>query len=261
MDSAPQSGAATPHVIVEKGSAVYKTHPNISTPPAETRLWRYMDVTKLISLLGTDSLYFPRSDLLGDPWEGAVSNLTIKCRERFPVEMHGGMADFNKAITRQTFISCWHRNDYESAAMWKLYLKSDEGVAISTTCDRLSRCFKDGTPYDIFIGEVDYLDYTHHVVRDGNVLQPFFSKRRSFIHENEVRAIVSPLFQTPPPTFVSLEPPNGIALAIDATLLIEDVFAAPETPDWIRDALQSVLDRFNLNRNVRRSSMSESPRF
>ena len=78
--------------------------------------------------------------------------------------MGGGMADFNKETVRQVFISCWHRSEYESAAMWKLYLKSDEGVAISTTCDRLSRCFKDGTPHDIFIGEVDYLDYTRQVV-------------------------------------------------------------------------------------------------
>ena len=240
---------------------MYKTHPKISTPPAETRLWRYMDVTKLVSLLGSDSLYFPRADLLGDPWEGAVSNLTIKSRERFPVEMHGGRADFNKAIIRQTFISCWHQNEYESAAMWKLYLKSNEGVAISTTCDRLSLCFRDGTPNDIFIGAVEYLDYTSHAIRDENAFQPFFNKRCSFSCENEVRAIVSPLFQTPPPLSVSLNPPNGMALAIDVNLLIEDVYAAPETPDWIRDALQSVLDRFNLNRNVRRSSLSESPVF
>jgi hypothetical protein len=184
-------------------------------------------------------------------------------RKQFPVEMYGGMADFRKGIIRQTFVSCWHQNEYESAAMWKLYLKSDEGVAISTTCDRLSRCFRDGTTYDIFVGTVRYLDYARHVINDGNVLQPLFIKRCSFSHENEVRAVFSPIFQTPPQPAVSPEPepPNGMSLAIDVKLLIEDVYVAPGTPDWVRDAVQSVLDSFNLNRTVRRSSLSESPVF
>jgi len=251
-----------PNAIV-RGITVYQTHPKISTPPPGTRLWRYMDVTKLISLLRMKSLYFPRADLLGDPWEGAVSHLTIKMMEQIPAQLCGRIPDLRKDLIRQTFVSCWHQNEYESAAMWKLYLKSDEGVAIGTTCDRLSRCFRDGTTYNVFIGAVQYLDYARNLISDRNVLLPLFIKRCSFSHENEVRAIINPFFQTPPQPDVSpeLEQPSGLALKIDVDLLIEYVYVAPGTPDWVMDAVQSILDRFSLNRTVQRSSLSDSPVF
>lgn len=31
------------------------------------------------------------------------------------------------------YVSSWHMNEHESTAMWRLYLKSDEGLAIRTT--------------------------------------------------------------------------------------------------------------------------------
>jgi hypothetical protein len=148
--------------------------------------------------------------------------------------------------------------------MWKLYLKSDEGVAISTTCDRLCRCFRPGTTYDIFIGAVQYRNRKRHKFNsDGNMLTPFFIKGTAFSHEKEVRAVVSPILQEPTRPTVSLEPepPNKIAPLIDVELLIKDVYVAPGTPDWVKDAVQSVIDKFNLKRKVRRSSLSESPVF
>ncbi len=243
---------------------MYMPHPLISTPPLETSLWRYMDVTKLISLLSTDSLYFSRADLLGDPWEGAVSHLTIKAREQLPAEKMSWMSDARKDLIRQNFVSCWHQNEYESAAMWKLYLKSDEGVAIRTTCDRLIHCFKIGTKFDIFIGSVNYIDYEENIVTDRNVLTPLFIKRSSFSHEKEVRALISPIYQTPPTTtdvHLGIDLPNGMALAIDVGRLVEEVYVAPGTQDWVKDAVQSVLQKFDLDRTVRRSSLSESPVF
>ncbi len=147
--------------------------------------------------------------------------------------------------------------------MWKLYLKSDEGVAVRTTCDRLSRCFRDETTYNVFIGSVEYVDYERVIIGDSNVLQQFFIKRLSFAHEREVRALVSPIYQTPsaPDIQPEPEPPNGLALSIDCSLLIEDVYVAPGTPDWVKEAVQSILSKFELDRVVRRSSLSEDPVF
>ncbi|MGG0236594.1 hypothetical protein [Bacillus tropicus] len=34
------------------------------------KLWRYMDFTKLVSLLSTSTLYFPSSDQFKDVYEG-----------------------------------------------------------------------------------------------------------------------------------------------------------------------------------------------
>jgi hypothetical protein len=241
---------------------VFRIHPDIPTPYSETRLWRYMDVTKLIFLLSRSALYFPRSDLLGDPWEGSASLVDVHLRKQYPPEMVGGSADLRKEMTQKMFLSCWHQNEHQSAAMWKLYLKSDEGIAIRTTCDRLRRCFKE-TTHDIFVGEVKYVDYQRFVIGERNVLPPFFVKRLSFAHEREVRAVISSIFHTPPqPTKLPPDPePFGITLDVNLDFLVEGVFVAPGTQDWVRDAIQSILEKFGLDRIVQRSSISDSPVF
>ena len=49
-------------------------------PPAEAILWRYIDMTKFLSLLHSKALFFVRSDKLGDPFEGSFSRVNIDLR-------------------------------------------------------------------------------------------------------------------------------------------------------------------------------------
>jgi hypothetical protein len=42
-------------------------------PPAETRVWRYMDFVKFVAMLEHGGLYFSRADLLDDPFEGTFT--------------------------------------------------------------------------------------------------------------------------------------------------------------------------------------------
>jgi len=48
-------------------------------PPANSsaRIWRYMDFTKFVFMLETSSLWFSRTDKLGDPFEGSIPQLNI----------------------------------------------------------------------------------------------------------------------------------------------------------------------------------------
>ena len=47
------------------------------------------------------------------------------------------MGKINKHWPKYNAINCWHMNDHESAAMWKLYLKSNEGIAVQSTYETL----------------------------------------------------------------------------------------------------------------------------
>src|SRR5271166_1021508 len=38
-----------------------------------------------------------------------------------------------KIVNRKFGVSCWHKSEYESEAMWKLYSKLDQGIAIEST--------------------------------------------------------------------------------------------------------------------------------
>jgi|HubBroStandDraft_1064217.scaffolds.fasta_scaffold165307_2 hypothetical protein len=42
-------------------------------------------------------------------------------------------------LNSRALISCWHENDRESVAMWRLYVSGREGVALKTTVGRLRR--------------------------------------------------------------------------------------------------------------------------
>lgn len=84
-----------------------------------------MDFTKFVSLLDSNALFFSRADHLSDAWEGAytVDNLRqrpalIHAGEGETVaEMMNGMSRFHRSLRHHTFVSCWHLNKVESAAM------------------------------------------------------------------------------------------------------------------------------------------------
>jgi hypothetical protein len=120
---------------------MYQQHPVFDPPPPQAKLWRYIDFTKYVWLLDAHALFFSRADLLGDPFEGSLSRLNVELRP----QIYAGrilddqlelLAEFRRKLLRTTFVNCWHMSDYESAAMWKLYLR-DHGVAIQTTFEAL----------------------------------------------------------------------------------------------------------------------------
>ena len=125
----------------------------VATPPdvPEIRIWRYMDFTKFVSMLEHKGLFFPRADLLGDPFEGSLSYMTPLVRHMIMVEplrtlgwsseeiksAVEQMIETRRLYQRWTMISCWHINDCESAAMWRMYTKSNESIAVQSTRLRL----------------------------------------------------------------------------------------------------------------------------
>lgn len=124
---------------------MYSEHPDFHKPQSKKgKIWRYMDFTKYISLLEKRELFFSRADKLGDPFEGSYPKGNIQQRKRMHEEMlrrlpsvfnavyerkPEGWSTLYKNLPRFIFINSWHQNDQESAAMWRLYLKSNEGIA------------------------------------------------------------------------------------------------------------------------------------
>ena len=145
---------------------MYKVN-NFCTPPPENAvLWRYMDFTKYMSLLDKGALFFVRADKLGDPFEGSYSKINIAMRpelykNEIPEHALQQLADFMYASRRFTMISCWHWSSYESAAMWRLYSRERDGVAIKTDFKSLSDSFTGDD--SIFVGTVNYVDYKHGI--------------------------------------------------------------------------------------------------
>jgi hypothetical protein len=165
------------------------------SPPSENRtIWRYLDFTKFVSLLETQQLYFPRADQFADPYEGTWSTESMRWlrdpqQSGFPLHFMDQFIASIDEFRQQMFISCWHANEYESAAMWKLYLQSNEGVAIRSDANTLASILEHSS-LNIGISMVQYIDYNRTVIPFRNAFFPFVHKRLSFAHENELRALI-----------------------------------------------------------------------
>jgi len=153
------------------------------------KVWRYLDLERLLSLLAKREMVYVRSDLLRDPFEGSLPRALHEWSESVPAPPNQTAGDIRTAFRKQIFLSCWHLNEHESEAMWRLYCGAEKGVAIQTTYEKLSAA----VPFDGFIAKVRYEDYGSYVPdRDEqmNMLWPFLIKRPSFFHEQEVRIAV-----------------------------------------------------------------------
>lgn len=240
---------------------------NQPTDPS-VAIWRYMDFTKFVSVLETNSLFFARADCLGDAFEGSYPKLNHQVRpivrrhtyKGAPEEMLHDIEQFDRkhfAWQRQwTFINCWHMNPSESAAMWRLYAKSNESVAIRSTYRQLAEQLDNKT----CLGVVKYIDFEHALVPEGNMLTPYVHKRLSFAHENEARAIFLDLpTKNHESDFDAAPPDGGIFKSVALSSLITDVFVAPTSPRWFLALVEQVCQRYKLAKPVRQSSLDDRP--
>jgi hypothetical protein len=234
---------------------MYKPHPAFKVPEDDnTKIWRYIDFTKFVSLLDQKALFFPRVSYLEDKYEGLYPRMftdeNAEMYSSIPPEYREQVlkAFLNKSKQIRNFmlVSCWHINDHESAAMWKMYLKSNEGIAIQSTFGRLKESFKDYKDQDVHIGKVQYIDYERESISTDNILQAYMHKRKSFEYENELRVLVTEFND-----WKQAEPSDtGRFIPVDLEGMIENIYVCPQAPPWFSDLIRSVVKKYNLDKNV-----------
>jgi len=150
-----------------------------SPPDWDSKVWRYLSTTQLLSILEKHKLQFTRTDKFPDPYEGTLPDeilehlnddstdegLPESARKDFEGEIiledqFNSIKTFNKTF----FHNCWNYKNYESKPMWDSKSKDGEGLAIVSTADRLKQSFNIND--HLFIGLVEYEDYQNDVVFD-----------------------------------------------------------------------------------------------
>jgi hypothetical protein len=113
--------------------------------------------------------------------------------------------------------------------MWKLYAAAGVGVAIESTKARLESALNgDG----IFVDPVRYMDFENDEIEKGHRhLMPFI-KRKSFAHEQELRAII-------------LLPKSraGTLVSCDMDALIARIHISPHVPRYYAGAVRYIVER------------------
>lgn len=185
-------------------------HPNQIALDKDATIWRYTDLNKYLSLLERSSLFFCRADKFSDPFEGSILKREAEYRineARKNADFFGrpfdeekaksniaGLTSLHKRFKRGIIINCWHINNNESDAMWRLYLKNNEGVAIQSTAARIRDAFEK-VEEKIELSKIKYLDYEKDIWYHPkeyphmkySLIIPFMHKRLEFIHEQEYR--------------------------------------------------------------------------
>lgn len=70
-------------------------------------------------------------------------------------------------------------NESESAAMWRLYARTEEAICIQSTYKRLRESLNEAPVKErgqLFLGTVEYIDYEGECLPDDNQLHSSFTK-------------------------------------------------------------------------------------
>jgi hypothetical protein len=228
----------------------------------EAVLWRYMDISKFISLVSTGCIWLARSDTFKDQSEGkfhlemkktlseAYSKFELKDDDLIKDEN-----DFQEYLIKNAYISCWHENNHENMVMWEIYSKTQDSIAIKTTAEKLIRSinFNKLKFSDYKLDRVDYMPNVE-IVGKLKYSSPFFIKRPHFAHESEVRLFFSSYSSYAP----TIDTPIGCAIPIDLSTLIEEIIIHPDAQEWFMKTIQSLKRVYKLNAPVRKGVCGNS---
>lgn len=248
-----------------------KHHQNMIDVPDTATLWRYMTFTKFVELLQSSNLYFAALNRMEDNYEGWHSKKSLEMSEAgirrgFSGQDAAGLSDvlsmFKKSTEftkdwarRSMFVSCWHSNVHESAAMWKLYLTTNEGVAIRTTLANAREAFA-AAEADVYASSVRYIDFNTDPVPLDNIFSRVVYKRKSFEHEQEVRFIHwAPKFDQD----VLLQDVPGVKIPVNLALLVQHVYVAPLAPPWFLDVVRNTATKYGLDAPITQSDLYADP--
>ncbi|MEM7557055.1 MAG: hypothetical protein AAF378_23795 [Cyanobacteria bacterium P01_A01_bin.84] len=215
-----------------------------------------MSITKFLSIIETNLLFFPSLDLLSkeDKFEG-LFNLVD---HPLPVLAHQVSNDFQRNYRKHCFVNCWNYGVDESYALWKIYLdNAGDGVAIETTFSRLKECFK-AFPEDIYIGKVNYSSGFYC----GTRFSTCTTKRSPFEYEQEIRVIYEkvPLNKKGRESVQLPAEKKGHQIPLDLQVLFGRVITSPFASPWFHDLVRAVMNKYGYTHvEVSKSNLSTEP--
>lgn len=227
---------------------MYLNNPNIKLPDdPDTIVWKYLDLSKFLDLLLSKKLFMSRSDKFEDQYEGTFSEPTYEEIKKLAAD-NSEFLNYYKTHREKVAISSWHINEYESFAMWQIFTKNNEGLAIQSTIRRLQKAVKPENNYDQFIGEVNYIDYKKEYIPFDDLFFPFLFKRKSFQYEREVR-ILSDTSKS------DIKLNDGLKINVDINQLIEKIYIHPKSENWYKKLVIELVERLGFGFEIEKSDL------
>ena len=227
---------------------MYINSSNITLPEDnDTIVWKYLDLSKFLDMLMSQQLFMSRSDKFEDQYEGTFSEPTFE-EIRKIAENNPKFLDYYKSHREKVVISSWHINEYESFAMWQIFTKNNEGLAIQSTIGRLKEALRPENRIEQYIGNVNYIDYKKEYIPFDDTFFPFLFKRKSFQYEREVRIISDVSAQN-----ISVN--EGLKINVDLNQLIEKIYIHPKSENWYKKLVIELVSKLDFKIEIEKSDL------
>lgn len=227
---------------------MYINSSNITLPEDnDTIVWKYLDLSKFLDMLLSQQLFMSRSDKFEDQYEGTFSEPTFEEIKKIAVN-NPKFLDYYKSHREKVVISSWHINEYESFAMWQIFTKNNEGLAIQSTIGRLKNALQPENRIEQYIGNVNYIDYKKEYIPFDDTFFPFLFKRKSFQYEREVRIISDVSAQN-----ISIN--EGLKINVDLNQLIEKIYIHPKSENWYKKLVIELVSKLNFKIEIEKSDL------
>lgn len=217
-------------------------------------LRRYMDLSKLLDLLHSRTMYFRRADGFADRLEGALFPSLRKLidEEHSKGTIEHNSDEFYKKAREESYVNCWTISAKDNMALWKLYGGVKPSVAITSTVGSLvDNAFNWSRSVHMY--KVKYVE--HKIERNyiiGAPKEVLQYKNAAYRYEKELR-IVTPHINSDNHTL-------GIKLPLKSlNSLVRSVVISPDADDDFVEAVKDLCKRYDLKSPVQRSKLSFIP--
>ena len=212
-------------------------------------------------MLDRSSLFFVRVDKLEDRFEGRYSraeyeHLRSICEAAGHLELFDELVEGLETVPARAYVNCWHKSPYESSAMWNLYSRKSDGVAIKTDFGALvESCDPEK---GIHYGEIRYRRFDSLSEDEFTKVLPVTLKRKEFEYEQELRAFTI-ADRTPTDEEIAANEDytmTGRYVQVDLSKLISEVVVAPYAEDWFYELVRNVVKMYDLAKDVNQSALA-----
>jgi len=255
--------------------ACYTDHHVLQQPlDMNGKVWRYLDLPKFISLLHSKSLFFSLPSSFNDPYEGRSAKKYVdELKEKYKDTSLYKISLLNLNIS--TFVNCWHYNNYESEAMWKVFSDSKNSISIQSNYHKLINCIPEKIEGSkIYAGLIRYIDYYSEDQIINEPLDLFCYKRKAYEHDHEIRLIFDKKQNFPNIPISEINeaiklgkitsndlPKRNYSIEINLENLIENIYVSPNSDKWFDEIVRSIIKQYGFYFNLIRSEIDKSPKY
>lgn len=173
----------------------------------------------------------------------------------FPYKDYGEQFEYIQKQHREWINAvCWHANDFESMAMWKIYGENDNAVCIITDVSKLQMSITAPQGVSLNLVKIKYINHREDEITEFNPLTPFMHKSKPYSFEKEYRLLA----YRPNSKILEQRPINdtGILLDVNIGTLIKEIRVSQKSPEWFYKMVERFSKKYiSENISVSRSTM------